>query len=71
MVRNTKGHKKARFLVPVCVSDWRRSKASPPKMTQQTAVPGRKVFAELFSKSDRPAPAGAKKEAESISLYVI
>jgi len=45
---------------------WRRSKASPPKMTHHTAVPRRKVFAELFSKSDPSRPQAPLNKSNSL-----
>ena len=53
--RNT-GKRKLAFFCPYFSRTGGEAKASPPKMTQSTAVPRRKVFAELFSKSDRPRP---------------
>jgi hypothetical protein len=46
------GKRKRAFFFPHFSRTGGEAKASPPKMTQHTAVPPRKVFAELFSKSD-------------------
>ena len=54
--RNT-GKRKLAFFCPYFSRTGGEAKASPPKMTQGTAVPRRKVFAELFSKSDPRAAA--------------
>ena len=51
--RNT-GKRKLAFFCPYFSRTGGEAKASPPKMTQSSAVPGGKVFAELFSKSDPP-----------------
>jgi len=53
--RNT-GKRKLAFFCPYFSRTGGEAKASPPKMTQNSAVPPRKVFAELFSKSDPPRP---------------
>ena len=53
--RNT-GKRKLAFFCPYFSRTGGEAKASPPKMTQHSAVPPRKVFAELFSKSDPPRP---------------
>ncbi|MBQ1255021.1 MAG: hypothetical protein IIX91_04470, partial [Clostridia bacterium] len=51
-VREKYGQKKACFLLPVFLSDWRRSQSVSAKIDAKHSCPPRKVFAELFSKSD-------------------
>ena len=53
-VRENYGKKKASFLLPVFVSDWRRSQSFSAKNDATFSCSPRKVFAELFSKSDPP-----------------
>ena len=60
-VREKYGQKKACFLLPVFLSDWRRSQSFSAKNDAKYSCPPRKVFAELFSKSD-PSPAGAPRQ---------
>ena len=59
-VREKYGQKKARFLLPVFLSDWRRSQSFSSKNDAKSSCPPEKSFCGAFFKKRPSAPAGAR-----------
>ena len=62
LVRENYGKKKARFLFPVVLSDWRRSQGFSSKNDAKYRCPPKKSFCGAFFKKRPPAPAGAHND---------